>query len=429
MLLQGFYPAFEQVSLHEIPDQEKGEDFRADHFLRDLFGGNPGPQVPGESICFSSENTGVESAQDDTKLVTEMTPFWGEFFDVAHTGGSAVGSLASAKGCDMIRSSAENSILVFSTLCAPTASGNEVCEQHPHYLEELRKTLPPECEGWTAIACTVTEIGAVEGTPLCERRPRVSDTECRIAHGLLHGRRGTAVSDLDKVEIVDMENTQSGLWNRSNSLFRADEAEAFMLSEDATALQLKKTDIGGNRLVFLVSAGGVLRLESASMRSDPGQSPVPGVKEWLTHVEDNFAEQQRLYEFVNVVTENGGSSWRCPMHWMQTFVSDNGVDQARAPVPARNAARFEHITGFANRYAHPTMRSSTRLEKLQAARFLNDGLACVGQGSECHGKAHLAASVKALLEEQRDWRLVEYVGNDSCARVLDWPEETVNARS
>jgi hypothetical protein len=75
------------------------------------------------------------------------------------------------------------------------------------------------------------------------------------------------------------------------------------------------------------------------------------------------------------------------------------------------------------------MRSSTRIEKLQAARFLNDGLACVGQDRECHGKAHLAASVKALLEEQRDWRLVEYVGIDSCASVLDWPEETVNARN
>jgi hypothetical protein len=345
MLLQGFYPAFEQVSLHEEPDQEKGEDFRADHFLRNLFGGNPGPQRQSEGICFSRENTG-ESADDDTKLVSEMTPFWGEFFDVAHTGGSAVGYLASAKGCDMIRSGPENSILVFSTLCAPTASGNEVCEQHPHYLEELRKILPPECEGLDGDRVYRDILGAVEGTPLCGRKPRVSDTECGIAHGLLHGRRGTAVSDLDTVEIVDMENTQSGLWNRSNSLFCADEAESFMLSEDATVLRLKETDIGGNRLVFHVSAGGVLRLESASMRSDPGESQVPGVREWLTHVEDNFAEQQRLYEFVNVVTENGGSSWRCPLHWMQTFVSQGGFDQARAPVPARNAARFEHITGL-----------------------------------------------------------------------------------
>jgi hypothetical protein len=83
MLLQGFYPAFEQVSLHEEPDQEKGEDFRADHFLRDLFGGNPGPQRQSEGICFSRENTG-ESADDDTKLVSEMTPFWGEFFETIY---------------------------------------------------------------------------------------------------------------------------------------------------------------------------------------------------------------------------------------------------------------------------------------------------------------------------------------------------------
>lgn len=426
MLLQGFYPAFEQVSLHEEPDQDTSKDFRADHFLRDLFGGNPGTQRSGESICFASENSGG-GGTDETKLVTEMTPFWGDFFDVAHTGGSAKGNLASAKGCDIKRSGPGNSILVFSTLCASTPSGTEDCEDHPNYLKQLREILPPECEGLDGDRVHRDIIGAVEGTPLCERRPRVRSNECRIAHGLLHGRRGTAVLDLDMVNRVDMENTQSGLWNRSNSLFRADEDEASTLSEDATALQLKETDIGGNRLTFRVSAGGVLRLESASMKSDPGRNPVPDVREWLAHVEDNFAEQQRLYEFVNVVTENGGSSWRCPLHWMQKFVSDHKVfDQARAPVSTRNAARFEHITGFANRYAHPTMRSSTKIEGLHAARFLSDGLACVGKGLECHGKAHLTESVSALLKDE--WRKVKYVGADSCDRVLDWPEEKTNAR-
>jgi hypothetical protein len=428
MLLKGFYPAFEQVSRHEEVDQDKRQDFRADHFLRDLFGGIPGPQLKGEPICFSSENSGGDGA-DEAKLVTKMTPFWGEFFDVAHTGGSAKGSLASAKGCDMKRSGPENSILVFSTLCAPTgSSGNDVCEQHPNYLNQLRNVLPPECEELDGNRVHRDVLGAVEGTSLCERRPRLLDTECGMEHGLLHGRRGTKVLDLDTVETVDMENTQSGLWNRSNSLFRADEAESFTLSEDATALQLKKTDIGGNRLAFRVSAGGVLRLESASMKSNPGQIPVPGVREWLAHVEDNFAEQQRQYEFVNVVTENGGSSWRCPLHWMQTFVSaDNVLDQARAPVSTRNAARFEHITGLANRYAHPTMLSSTKIEGLHAARFLSDGLACVGKGQECHGKAHLTESVSALLKDE--WRKVKYVGADSCSRVLDWPEEKVNPRA
>ncbi len=433
MLLQGFYPAFERVSLHEEPDQDQSKGFGADHFLRDLFGDDPGPELKGEAICFATENSGG-GGSDETKLVTQMNPFWGEFFDVAHTGGSAVGSLANAKGCDMKRSDPGNSILpgntilVFSTLCASTASGVEVCEHHPNYLRQLRDLLPPECEGLDGARVHRDVLGAVEGTPLCERRPRPRDTECGIAHGLLHGRRGAAVSDLDTVETVDVENTQSGLWNRSNSLFRADETDA-LLSEDATALQLKETDIGGNRLVFRVSAGGVLRLESASMMSDPGVKPVPGVREWLTHVEDNFAEQQRLYEFVSVVTENAASSWRCPLHWMQTFFSDDGFDQARAPVPARNAARFEHITGVDNRFAHPTMRSSTKIEGLHAARFMNDGLACVGRGAECHGKTHLTASVKALLEDQREWRSVDYVGRDSCDRVLDWPALTVDARA
>ena len=428
MLLQGFYPAFEQVSRHDEADTDPGEEFRADHFLRDLFSGNPGEKRTGETICFANENSGGGEV-DETKLVTEMNPFWGEFFDVAPSGGSAKGHLSKATGCDMKRSGPENSILVFSTLCASTPSAVQDCEDHPNYLKQLREILPPECEGLDGNRVHRDIIGAVEGTPLCERRPRLRDNECRMAHGLLHGRRGTAVgtrvSDLDTVNYMDMENTQSGLWNRSNSLFRADQADS--LSEDATALQLKGTDIGGTRLAFRVSAGGVLRLESASMRSDPGKTQVPDVREWLAHVEDNFADQQRKYEFVNAVTENGGSSWRCPLHWMQTFVSaGNVLDQARAPVSTRNAARFEHITGVANRYAHPTMRSSAKIERLHAARFLSDGLACVGQGQECHGKAHLKESVSALLEAR--WRTVEYVGIDSCSRVLDWPEEKVNRR-
>ncbi len=432
MLLAGFYPAFAQLSPYEDPEDGTGEDFRAEHFLRDLFDGNPGVPIDGESeaICFSNEDRDVLGAgTDDGKLVYVMTPFWGDFFDVARTGSSAVGSLASAQGCDMKRSGPENSLLVFHTLCPSTpASGKEVCDQHPHYLKELRNNLPPACEELDGEPVYRAEIGAVRGTPLCERRPRVSDTECGRAHGLLHGRKGTPVADLDHVESVDGTKTQRGLWNSRNSLFRANEAEAFTLSEGATALQLSPHDIGGHRLAFRVSAGGVLRLESASMRSDPKDAIVPDVRTWLAHVEDDFAEHQLQYEFVNGVAESEGSSWRCPLHWMQTFVTDNGFDQARAPVPTRNAARFEHITGVANRYAHPTVRSSVKIQRLQQARFLNDGLACVGKGSECHGGGLLAASLESLLGSQQAWRIVEYVGNERCDRVLDWPEEHVNVR-
>jgi hypothetical protein len=241
----------------------------------------------------------------------------------------------------------------------------------------------------------------------------------------MNGRQGTPVGNLGGVS--DVTTFQEGLWEESNSLFRGREDDD--LSNEATALKLFEHDIGGHALHFIVSAEGVLRLESVFMKSSPPEFSRSDVREWLNRVEDDFAEHQLPYEFVNGVAESEGSSWRCPLHWMQTFVTDNGFDQARAPVPTRNAARFEHITGFANRFAHPTMRLSTKIERLQAARFMNDGLACVGLDAECHGKTHLTESVKALLEDQGEWRKVKYVGSDSCDRVLDWPEENVNPRA
>jgi hypothetical protein len=92
-------------------------------------------------------------------------------------------------------------------------------------------------------------------------------------------------------------------------------------------------------------------------------------------------------------------------------------------VAARNEARFAHIPGEA-RFAHPTVRYSSRVGGLRAARFVSDGIACVGAGSapECHGPELLARSVDALVARQDAWRVVEYVGADTCARVLDGPD-------
>jgi hypothetical protein len=99
------------------------------------------------------------------------------------------------------------------------------------------------------------------------------------------------------------------------------------------------------------------------------------VRSWLSHVEDDFAESHFRYVYVNSAPGGAGAtppkqardvSWCCPLHWLQTYVSENGFDQARAPAYQRNAARFVHITGE-NRYAHPTVRSSIKVQGLGAA--------------------------------------------------------------
>ena len=332
-----------------------------------------------------------------------------------------------ARGCDMKRSGADNSLLVFSTLCGETTGAQaDVCARHPHYLQELRQTLPEECAALDGAAVHRGQLGAMRGTPLCERRPDVGAATCGRAHGLLHGRQGSPVASL--ADVREVGAVQEGLWRRASSLFRG--AEDAGLAEEATALRLAEHDIGGHRLHFRVSAEGVLRLDSVLMRSSPeagARAPV----QWLSEAEADFAEQHRLYEFAGAVpaadaeadatADAAGVSWRCPLHWLQTFVSDEGRDQARSPVAARNEARFAHITGAA-RFAHPTVRYSSRVGGLRAARFVSDALACVGAGAECHGPGLLARSVDALLVQQDAWRVVEYVGADTCARVLDWPE-------
>ena len=74
------------------------------------------------------------------------------------------------------------------------------------------------------------------------------------------------------------------------------------------------------------------------------------------------------------------------------------------------------------------MRSSIKVEGLSAALFLNDALACVGPQEECHGFNLLNQTVQALVQDQDQWRKIEYVGSDFCDRLLDWPEERVKVR-
>jgi hypothetical protein len=88
----------------------------------------------------------------------------------------------------------------------------------------------------------------------------------------------------------------------------------------------------------------------------------------------------------------------------------------------RNQAHFGHITKQ-NHFAHPTVLGSKKITNLRAARFLSDGLACVGTAAECHGRVFLSTSLKSLLGKQNEWQTVSYEGSNTCGRVLDWPEK------
>jgi hypothetical protein len=422
-LLDGFYPAFVEKLREEDVEAPTGVNahlYRGEYFLRDLtksFGSLDSRYE--ERVCFASEDSMI---LEDNRQVRMMHPFWGEFFDVAHEGSAVLKRGMVARGCDMKRSGPDNSILVFSTLCGETPGGDEeVCARHPHYIDAVRSQLPEACEELDGADVHRGRLGAMSGAPLCEREPDTGDPECRLSHGLLHGKLGARAGDLDAA--AEVGATQQGLWNRSNTLFRAREDPAAPeLSQEATALRLFEHDIGGHVLHFRVNAAGVLRLQSVFMQSDPAPGAQADVGDWLARAEEDFAEQHVLYEFVHKVAEARDVSWRCPLHWLQTFVSDGGYDQARVPVAARNEARFEHITGSGSRFAHPTVRHSSKIPNLQAAHFLSDGLACVGSAGDCHGREWLDRSIDSLLRRQDEWQVVEYVGEETCARVLDWPE-------
>jgi hypothetical protein len=422
MLIEGIFPAFMQKLTESNAQSPKGENahlYGAEYFLSDLTGAQDVTDSPIDlRVCFARVASEAEILDvANVKKITPMHPFWGEFLDVAHSGNLVLEH--SATGCDLKRSGEDNSLMIFSTLCGETpGGGQQVCSRHPEYLKALQTELPEACESLDGKVVNRELIGAMKSTPLCERRPNTGESECRQQHGLMNGRQGTPVGNLGGVS--DVTTFQEGLWEESNSLFRGRDDDD--LSNEATALKLFEHDIGGHALHFIVSAEGVLRLESVFMKSSPPETSRYDVREWLNRVEDDFADNHIVVERAMPV-EQPDTSWRCPLHWLQTFSNDGpNDDDARAPVPTRNQARFGHITKQ-NHFAHPTVLGSKKITNLRAARFLSDGLACVGTAAECHGRRFLSTSLKSLLGKQNEWQTVSYEGSDTCGRVLDWPEK------
>jgi hypothetical protein len=144
------------------------------------------------------------------------------------------------------------------------------------------------------------------------------------------------------------------------------------LSEEATVLKLFEHDIGGHALHFMVSLEGVLRLESVFMKSSPPEFSRSDVREWLNRVEDDFADNHRVVELANPV-ELPDTSWRCPLHWLQTFSNDGTYDDhARAPVPTRNSHfALQHCAGVRTQHhrerdsLHEEIRKDAEIERMR----------------------------------------------------------------
>jgi hypothetical protein len=104
-------------------------------------------------------------------------------------------------------------------MCAETPTSRDDCENHINYIHAVHTYLPPECADLHGKSVNREYIGAVRGTPLCERRPSASKMKCEASgagrkYGLLHGKKGIPTPDLDAQQDIDFELTQQGLWDK-----------------------------------------------------------------------------------------------------------------------------------------------------------------------------------------------------------------------
>jgi hypothetical protein len=211
MLIEGIFPAFMQKLPQSNAQSPTGENvhlYRAEYFLSDLTSVQyNAPESPIDlRVCFARVASEAGSRNlDKVKKTTPMHPFWGEFFDVAHSGNLVLEHAAT--GCDLKRSGKDNSLMILSTLCCETpGGGQQVCSRHPEYLDAvcvdaLTKKLPEACVSLDGTVVNSERIGAMKSTPLCERQPDTgeptprapADTgepECRLQHGLINGQQG-----------------------------------------------------------------------------------------------------------------------------------------------------------------------------------------------------------------------------------------------
>jgi hypothetical protein len=126
-LLSGFFPAF---LMRDRAQQQSS-------FLQTLI------ETQWELLEFAEYERAA--CHDNNGEIAVMAPFWAELFDVATNvaGEDSASDLPIA--CDMMRSSYNSTIMVYSALCSSSAACTRSCAEHPEYQQHVLKTLPAEC--------------------------------------------------------------------------------------------------------------------------------------------------------------------------------------------------------------------------------------------------------------------------------------------
>ena len=270
-----------------------------------------------------------------------------------------------------------------------------------------------------------------EDVPLCDAKPD-DVSVCSKMHKSLHNYKGRMPSlDELKENNVQPADAQAGLWNSVNFLFTASTQQSLELNNMPVPLKVLPTDIGGQSLEFAIDSTGWMSLRCVRLQNPittNTQTPCRDVASWLQNAQNDFAWEHKVYGTNWNEPNNIETSWRCPLQWLDAYADEAPVStlKARTPCRARNAARFAHITKD-NRYAHPTVKTFTRLRNVEAPKFISDGIMCVLDDSKCHSEQLLDTSLQQLLSGQNDWHIVQQYPavNEQleCNRILDWPHE------
>ena len=364
-----------------------------------------------DAICFANSNQDVEI----------INPYWAEHFDIE-------------TGCDVSRSTTgEMFIDTFCRLRVGAAEDRGHCSAHPQYASITQNFMSRQCSERDGEVIYRRKTGATRDgdVPLCDVVPD-DNGACSKIHKTLHNYAGR-VPTLNEMKQnnVPAAQAQAGMWHADNFLFTADTQYSREQENLPIPLQVLPTDIGGQSLEFAIDRGGWLSLRCARLQNLPDREPhVPcrDVTSWLQNAHLDFAWEHQVHSSHWREPNNVQTSWRCPLQWFDAFADEAPVStlKARTPSRERNAVRFSHITKT-HYYAHPTVKTFTRIQNLQAPKFISDGIMCVLNDTHCHSQNLLDSALQQILSQQNVWHIVkqypELDTEQECRRILDWPHE------
>jgi hypothetical protein len=388
VLLEGFFPSFIES------EKEPG-------FLDSLFSDEWASKVDTRNnICFQ-----------DRGLPRVMNPYWAGHYDYR-------------TGCDV-----EAVGDYRQSLRRVDGACDETCAQRfPEFAATIRTDMPPACRDlyeqgtvFTAPAAWSTSLN--DGEPLCQRQPAAATGACGVAHGTLLHSAGRDVPDLHAYE--DGLLRAEGVWAEDNAVLRGRVDSG---GGHTTVFRVLPTDIAGHMLWFDVSSRGKLELACMPLQSVLRGPCTVTAKQMSQRARESWAWQHTvLGRKWSSGSSSGKSSWKCPLKWLEAHSDGIWSFSAASPSALRNAVRFRHITG-AHFYAHPTVRSSQKLQQLFAGRFLNETAVCTDAGSpetstECRGASLLMGTLRSL-REHGQWHQILYREGAQCADLLDWPHQS-----